>query len=213
MRLAIGGDARAAAEVSDVVEVVVLGGREVEIARPADAEALLSEEAFEQEELLPYWAELWPSARVLAADLARRALGARRVLDLGCGLGLAAVGAALAGARVTATDWAPDALAYTAANAARNGVAVETLRADWNAPDALVARAPWDLVVGSDLLYERRNVAPLLALLPRLGAEALIADPGRAPAEAFLAGATAWRVRTTVHGERPPVRLHALARG
>jgi hypothetical protein len=49
-----------------VEEVVALPGREVRLFRPRDAEALLSDDAFEHEEFLPYWASLWPSARVLA---------------------------------------------------------------------------------------------------------------------------------------------------
>ena len=56
----------------EVEEVVGLDGRELLIVRPRDSEALLDEEAFEQEELLPYWAELWPSALALA-----RAVGGR----------------------------------------------------------------------------------------------------------------------------------------
>jgi hypothetical protein len=53
-----------------------------------------------------------------------------------------------------------------------------------------VERAPWDLVLGADLLYERRNVAPLHGLLPRLlgaSGELWLADPGRPPLEEFLA--------------------------
>jgi predicted nicotinamide N-methyase len=201
----------AATSADDVVEVVPIETAALEIARPRDPEGLLSEEAFARDEFLPYWADLWPSARVLAGALAARALGGRRVLELGCGLGLVAVAAARAGARVTAIDWAADAVAYTRANAARNGVAVEALEVDWTRPGALVARAPWDLVVGSDLLYEERAVEPLLALLDSLSSPALIADPGRAPAERLLAAAAPrWRVRTTLHGERPRVRLHAL---
>ena len=52
--------------------------------------------------------------------------------------------------------------------------------------DTLVRAAPWDLVLGADLLYERRNVDQLLALLPRLGGEVLLAEPGRPPAARFF---------------------------
>lgn len=50
----------------------------------------------------------------------------RRVLDVGCGIGALSIGAALLGGRVTAIDIDPDAVTATAANAARNDVAVET---------------------------------------------------------------------------------------
>ena len=46
--------------------VVPLPGRELLVLAPRDGESLLSEEAFEREEFLPYWAELWPSAVALA---------------------------------------------------------------------------------------------------------------------------------------------------
>src|SRR5215204_4791828 len=112
--------------MGDLVEhVVALPGRELALLAPRDGEALLSEEAFAHEEFLPYWAELWPSALALARVVARRPLTGRRTIELGCGLGLPAVAAALAGARVLATDWSPDAVAMTARNAQRNAVALE----------------------------------------------------------------------------------------
>ena len=85
-----------------------------------------------------------------------------------------------------ATDWAPDAIAMTERNAARNGLALETLCVSWTAPEPLLARAPWDLVLASDVLYEARNGDALLPLLPRLGGEIWLADPGRPAAGPFL---------------------------
>jgi len=196
--------------VDPIVEVVALGdGRDVLVARPRDSAALLDEVAFDaRDEYLPYWAELWPSAIALARAVARRALSGRRVLELGCGLGLPGLAAAVGGARVTLADWAPEAVAAARDNAARNGVEVEALVLDWRAPEALVARAPWDLVLLADVLYEERNVAPLLELLPQLGAEVLVADPGRATAEPFLTAVGERRtVRSRVDG---CVTVHAL---
>ena len=184
-----------------VEESVALRGAALQVLRPRDAEALLDERAFEHEEFLPYWAELWPSGVALARRVAARALKGARVLELGCGLGLPSLAAALAGGRVLATDWSPQAIELLRGNAKRNDAALELEIADWAHPQALLERAPWDLVLGADLLYERRNVAPLLDLVPRLLAsdsgdeasgrgrgELWLADPGRAPAEEFLAG-------------------------
>src|SRR3954447_8410968 len=109
--------------VDDLVEEVVgVAGRDLVLLRPRDAEALLSEEQFAHEEFLPYWAELWPSALALARAVGSRQLKGARTLELGCGLGLPSLAAAVAGGRVTATDWAPDAIAMTRENAARNGL-------------------------------------------------------------------------------------------
>jgi predicted nicotinamide N-methyase len=108
------------------------------------------------------------------------------VLELGCGLGVPSVAAALGGAEVLATDWAPEALEVTRRNAELNGVAVETVLADWAQPEALLARAPFELVLCSDVLYEPRNVDALLDLLPRLSDEVLLGEPGRQTAARFF---------------------------
>ncbi len=174
-----------------VEESVPLRGAALHVLRPRDAEALLDDRAFEHEEYLPYWAELWPSGVALARRVAARALRGARVLELGCGLGLPSLAAALAGGRVLATDWSPQAIELLHDNAERNDAVLETAVVDWQRPAPLLERAPWDLVLGADLLYERRNVAPLLELLPPLlgeRGELWLADPGRAPAEDFLAG-------------------------
>ena len=197
-------------------ETVPLGPWPVDLLRPRDSDALVQEIAFEHEEYLPYWADLWPSSLALARDVARRSLRGVPALELGCGLGLVSIAAARAGARVLATDWSPDAVAFTRANALRNDVRLEAQRVDWAAPGALVARAPWDLVLASDVLYERQTVDLLLALLPRLvapGGQVWVADPGRVPAEGFLSGAEeAWERRTSEEGAHPTVRVHRLNR-
>ena len=201
----------------ELVETTVrLGGRDVSLLRPPDAEALLSEEAFEREEFLPYWAELWPSGVVLAREVAGRPLGGARVLELGCGLGLPSLAAALAGARVLATDWAPDAVALLHANAERNRISLDVTEASWTEPGPLVERAPWDLVLAADVLYERRHAEPLLDLLPRLvrrsgAGEVLLAEPGRRPAAALLAAARErGNVATALLQESPRVELHTI---
>ena len=188
---------------------VEVGGLELTVLHPPDAEELISEEAFEREEFLPYWAELWPSAIALARVVAARDLGGARVLELGCGLGLPSVVAALGGADVLATDWSEDALAVAALNAERNGARLETARLAW--AEAPPPGGPWDLVLGADLLYERRNVEQLLVLLPRLGAEVLLADPGRPALAAFLEGAAAsWAVEKLPAEELPRAGVHRL---
>ena len=117
-----------------VEESVALRGAALQVLRPRDAEALLDEQAFEHEEYLPYWAELWPSGVALARRVAVRSLRGARVLELGCGLGLPSLAAALAGGRVLATDWSPEAIELLEENAARNGAALETALVDWASP-------------------------------------------------------------------------------
>jgi predicted nicotinamide N-methyase len=190
---------------------VRVGRHSISLLRPRVADALLDEEAFEHEEFLPYWAELWPSALALAREVARLDLDGKRVLELGCGLGLPSIVAALGGAHVLATDWSPDAVGVAARNAERNGAELETALAAWGTASALVDAAPWDLVLGADLLYERRNVEQLLALLPRLGDDVLLSEPGRPFESAFLERAReTWRIDSRPAGGR--LRIHRLRR-
>jgi predicted nicotinamide N-methyase len=186
--------------VSVVEAVVSVGELELAVLLPRDSEALLDEHAFQRDEFLPYWAELWPSGVALASAVGTRPLDGHRVVELGCGLALPSIAAARAGARVLATDWSPAAVALAASNARRNGVRLSTAICDWNAPSQILEGAPWDLVLAADVLYERRDVAPLLELLPKLvtdGGEVLIADPGRPGAKEFFArAANDWTVST-----------------
>jgi predicted nicotinamide N-methyase len=147
----------------------------------------------------------------LARALRGRALGGARLLELGCGLGLPSIVAALHGARVLATDWSDEALQATRANAERNGATLDVLRLDWNDPDGVLDLAPFDLVLAADVLYERRLVAVVVALLARLRSPALLADPGRATAEPFLGlVAPVFTVHTRKDAQPPHVALHHL---
>jgi predicted nicotinamide N-methyase len=197
-----------------VEETVVLAGRDLAVLRPRDSDALIDEHAFEHEEYLPYWAELWPSGLALAKRIAGRALRGARTLELGCGLALPSMAAALAGGRVLATDWSPGAIALLRENAERNDIALEAERVAWDEPEPIVAAAPWDVVLGADLLYEHRNAEALLPLLPRLAGpttEIWIADPGRPPASRFLERIRAqFDVRSADDALLPQGAIHRL---
>jgi predicted nicotinamide N-methyase len=201
------------ADLDTIEDVVVIAGRDLAMMRPADAEALLDEDAFARDEFMPYWAELWPSALALARWVGTRALHGARVLELGCGLGLPSIAAALAGGRVLATDWSAEAVEFTQRNAAANGARLETAVAAWDEAEELVARGPWDLVIGSDLLYEPRNVALLLDVLENVADHAVIADPGRAASVEFEASALGtWDLRTDMDPGPPSISLYHLRR-
>jgi predicted nicotinamide N-methyase len=180
----------------DLVEAsVVLPGRTLTILRPRSAEALLDEDAFEHEEFLPYWAELWGSGEELSEEIAERDVAGLRVLELGCGLALPSLAAAAGGAHVLATDWAPDAIELVRENARRTKLELDAEVVRWSEPRVLIDRAPWDLVLAADVLYERRNVDELLELLPELGDAVLLAEPGRPHAQTFFERAAgAWRI-------------------
>src|SRR3954447_583504 len=176
-----------------IAETVDAGGASLTVVRPRDWDELRHQEGAAGRGA-PYWALAWPSGMALAETLAGRDLAGRRVLELGCGLGLPSLVAARRGAAVLATDGEPDAVVFAAHNLALNDLEGEVAQGDWRGSGALVERGPWDLVVAADVLYKRANVEALLRLLPRLlaaGGEALIADPRRAGGRDFLAAARA----------------------
>jgi len=129
---------------------------------------------------MPYWAELWPSGLALAEALPSRLDGVAAV-ELGCGLGVPSLVAAARGARVTAVDWAAEAIELLRDNAERNAIALRAVHADWSRFEG-----SFDLVLGADLLYEERNGDALLQLFPALAPRVLLADPGRSTARAFF---------------------------
>src|SRR5690606_5421047 len=107
-----------------------IGGRQFAFTRVADPNRVLDEvaEAEDRREResgerhhgdqlhLPYWAELWDSALAVAQMLGqeRHAIGleGKRVLDLGCGMGLTGSIAAMFGAQVTFADLETPALLF-----------------------------------------------------------------------------------------------------
>jgi predicted nicotinamide N-methyase len=151
--------------------------------------------------MAPYWSVLWRSGVALAREIEGLPLDGKRVVELGCGLAVPSLAAARAGAEVLATDENAEALSQLERNAAVNELRLETQRVRWSEPQGLVSRAPFDLVLGADILYERASVADLLSLLPRLAPVAWLADPDRPPSKAFFESASRqWSIETQTRG-------------
>lgn len=184
---------------------VVVGDREINILRPRSAEDLISESDFERDERLPYWAELWPSSTILANYVAGDARPRGTLIELGAGVGLVSIAAAIAGHTVTATDYYEDALAFARANSFRAlGYEINTALLDWrDVPDSFPR---YEFVLASDVLYESRY-APLVAgVLDRLLSArgvAYVADPGRVAAGAFADACTELGLVIHARASRP----------
>lgn len=178
----------------------------VVLEKPRNPDDLISEADFAEDDRLPYWADLWPAAIVLADFLEQRALqegaaqnassseaAAERALELGCGLGLVTIAAMRAGYDVLATDYYADSTLLTARNALRVTGREPALRmVDWRAfPDDL---GTFDVVLAADVLYEKAY-APLVAeaikrtLAP--DGQAFVSDQGRVALSLFLEEAIA----------------------
>ncbi len=156
-----------------------------------DAADLLDEPSFAREfveqDRAPYWAQLWPASLMLAEHVWACPDGSgQSAIELGCGLGLVSIAAALRGYVVTASDYDRRALDFVRANASLNGVrSLQTAVLDWAAP---VIDRTFDWVLAADVLYERPNHAPLISLISRLltpSGVAIIADPNRPAAGDF----------------------------
>lgn len=182
-----------------------IAGRRLSLTHPASAEDLIDEADFEHDERLPYWADVWPSARVLAERVMTLRGAGRSLLELGCGAGLVATAAMLAGFRVCATDYYEEALLFTELNVRQNaGEGLETRLVDWRRMPTNLGR--FDVVVGSDVLYERpygELVARAIDVTLAARGEALIADPGRIAAADFMRDAAARGLAVTSHDRVP----------
>ncbi len=167
---------------------VDLSSRTLVIRHPANADDLISEDDFVRDDRLPYWADIWPSARVLASRLLEENGAGRSLIELGCGVGLASAAAAIAGFDVVATDYYEDALLFARVNANRNaGRDIGTRLLDWRDIAHDIER--FDCVVASDVLYERTYGTLVASTFDRLLAHdgfALMADPGRISRDDFL---------------------------
>lgn len=179
--------------------------RILEVCNPDTLLDDISPSAFAVDERLPYWAELWTSSLALAGYcLEQPSLDGAHILDLGCGLGLAGIAAARNGASVHFADYDRDALLFAEWNARTNldgGCLTRTSfrLADWREPASL---GTFDVVLGADIVYERRTFMPLLSCLQAVltaGGEAWLAEPDRSLGSEFFACARerGWTIRTT----------------
>jgi predicted nicotinamide N-methyase len=178
----------------------------LDLAQPEEAAELPDEGPVEWAPLVPYGFVLWRSGVALAREVAEADVAGLHVLELGCGLGVPSLVAARGGASVLATDEDDEALELLDRNASANGLELATARIDW--AEAAALAGPYDLVLAADVLYERASVAQLLDLLPRLGSEVWLADPGRSVADAFLEQAP--RLWTVTRGERDGIAIYRL---
>lgn len=206
-------------------------GTTVRVKRPQSIDQLLEQAESDPEQNLPYWSELWPSGIALASLLLDRPelVRGQRVIELGSGLGITAAIAISLGADLIATDYSPKSLLLTRLTCLMHGTPdPEIARVNWrDASDPFLnGSQTFPVILAADVLYERRDITPLLALFDRLldpQGTALLAEPGREPARLFLeqVDAEGWNRRVSQHegpwpdpkDEAVVVRIHELTRG
>ncbi len=135
----------------------------------------------------PLFGLLWPSGQVLAGVMATYAIAGKRVLELGCGLGLASMVVHRRGGDVTASDCHPLAALFLAENLELNGLPVmKYSAAHWSRANPLLGR--FDIIIGSDVLYDREQPEALSQFIDRHSepdVDVLIVDPGRGNQTSF----------------------------
>jgi predicted nicotinamide N-methyase len=157
----------------------------------------------------PLFGLLWPSGQHMAERMAQRPVTSERILEIGCGLGLSSLVAHRRGANVTASDCHPLARAFLDENARLNGLPPMAYRHGlWGTAalreDGLPVRththdAPlsglFDLIVGSDILYERDEAGTLAQFIHEQAAptsEVWVIDPNRGNRAAFHKHMAQW---------------------
>lgn len=201
----------------------ILPGQQTEQTEQTEDAAAIARHTATSGALLPYWALVWPSGLALAETLLATpdAVRGQRALELGCGLGTTATAALTCGARLWVADCFAETLLFCRYNTLRNaGAQPRTLLLNWRTAEgrgACLAAAPFDVLLGADILYEPEDLEPLLHLVPRLlapGGVFWLAEPGRRISKAFVAEAQArgWRDDSTTYErvwptEEKPVRV------
>lgn len=173
-----------------VHKAVTVGKKTFKITYPGDADRLLDHPsthlAFNTDEYMPYWAELWPSAQMLGEALLQQVwpTGAT-ALEIGCGVGLPGIVALSLGMHVIFSDYDATAVEFAAKNALDNGFDdFETLPLDWRVPPDM--QVP--LMLAADVIYEERNIPPLIGFIQTVlapGGICLLSDPDRSTRGGF----------------------------
>jgi len=176
-----------------IEQTFVFGGKSFKIKRIKNLDELIDQiddESFNEDERLPYWAELWPSAIGFSRFIAghKELIQNKSILELGCGLGLTSlVLSAQEPASLLITDYEQDALQLTAENFKLNDFKQPNLReADWRTSEL---NQKFEVITASDVLYEKRFFKPLLRMFKMHLAKdgkILLAEPGRSIAVPFF---------------------------
>jgi len=129
----------------------------------------------------PIFGVVWPAGIALAQEMSHFAWAGLKILEVGCGIGLSSLVLQRLGADITASDYHPLAEEFLRFNSDLNDLPpIKFHNAPWAGPNPLLGR--FDLIVGSDLLYERGHPALLSAFLAchtESAARVILADPGR----------------------------------
>jgi predicted nicotinamide N-methyase len=167
------------------------------------------------DERMPYWAELWPSALLLADTILDPKIPHPEGswLELGCGPGLPGIAAGLCGQPGILTDYLSDAILLAELNALENNLTgLRFQQLDWRLPPADL-KVPW--ILASDVAYETRYFKPLLDCFDRLltsDGEIWFSEPGRSISKPFFAEVSVAGWHQEVLSRKNSIRVHRFIR-
>ncbi len=181
--------------LEDIQIQLPISGVSWQITKPNDIDSLLTLAENDPEENLPYWAALWPSGIALADEvlLEPDLVQHGRVLELGSGLGVTAIAALSVGADLIITDYADESLQLAAYNISENSLPEPAaMQMNWREPSREFREFTGEgfpVVLAADVLYEQRDIEPLLEIAEWLvapGGLLWLAEPRRKSAELFI---------------------------
>ncbi len=132
-----------------------------------------------------YWDRIWPSEVALAEYLIRQffptKLTGAKVLEIGCGTGVAGVVAAKLGAFTMFSDMVPVTLEAVKETCHKNQLSnVDTCTLDWS--EKIQSKEHYDYVIGSEVFYDEAILADISHVLEQVlarGGTGLFCDPNR----------------------------------
>jgi predicted nicotinamide N-methyase len=195
-----------------------VGNKEFNIARIKKID-LLFEELIKQspddinvvDERMPYWADLWPSAIGMAEFLVanQELIRGKKLIEIGCGLGLPGIVAGRLGADVLMTDYLQPALDFAQYNWELNLKSeFRSQLLDWRDIDHM---KPFDVILASDVAYESRSFDTLIKVIKRLtisGGVFILSEPNRKFASPFI---TLVKKHFSVDAIDLPVKLDGIS--
>jgi 2-polyprenyl-3-methyl-5-hydroxy-6-metoxy-1,4-benzoquinol methylase len=109
---------------------------------------------------------LWDFVAVLANEIATFEIEGKLILEVGCGMALSSLRLNARHADITATDIHPEASNYLIENLRlNNGIKIPYLRVSWK--DVTKSLGKLDVIIGSDILYEREYISLLSDFIER----------------------------------------------
>lgn len=162
----------------------------VDYYRPSDPESVLDEETLLSDhgelDWQPYWAQAWDASVGMAQHLVNQDLKNKKVLDLGCGIGMTSALLLAIGAEVVCGDNAPPSLLFAELNTWPWRERAQVQLIDWHTTSL---EESFDNIVGSDIVYERREVGPLDHFFRnhlKPDGKIILSDPSRPMTREFL---------------------------